>query len=138
MNYIFVIKIRRVIDLLLCPCSRIDVTILLFYKQFDMLYVVFSFSNYLNAYFWNNLIIKIGEKRKNRNVVGFRVLVDPWSRVVVPTGTRGPPPGPRLRGHVGSSWFRAVTDPRLEGEGSSRALVVPGGHLVLEALTAGN
>ena len=100
---IFVIKIRRVLDLLLCPCSQIDVTILLFYKQFDMLYIVFSFSNYLNAYFWNNLITKLGEKKKNRNVVGFRVLVDPWSRVVVPTGTRGPPPGPRLRGHVGTS-----------------------------------
>ena len=99
---IFVIKIRQVLDLLLCPCSRIDVTILLFYKQFDMLYIVLSFSNYLNAYFWNNLIIKLGEK-KNRNVVGFRVLVDPWSRVVLPTGTRGPPPDPRLRGHVGTS-----------------------------------
>ena len=77
-------------------------------------------------------------KRKIENVVGFRVLVDPWSRVVLPTGTRGPPPGPRLRGHVGTSWFRAVTDPRLEGESSSRALVVPGVHPVPEALTAGN
>ena len=103
-----------------------------------MLYIIFSFYNYLNAYFWNNLIINYGEKMKNRNVVGFRVLVDAWSRVVLPTGTRGPPPGPRLRGHVGTSWFRAVTDPRLEEEGSSRALIVLGGHPVLEALTAGN
>ena len=71
-------------------------------------------------------------------LLGFRVLVDPWSRVVLPTRTRGPPPGPRLRGHVGTNWFRAVTDPRLEREGSSRALVVPGGHPVLEALTTGN
>ena len=69
--------------------NRCDHTFI--YKQFDMLYVVFSFSNYLAAYFQNNLIIKLEEKRKNQNVVGFSVLVDPWSRVVLPTGTRGPP-----------------------------------------------
>ena len=82
MIFIFVIKIRRVLDLLLCPCRRIDLTILLLYKQFYMLYIVFSFYNYLNAHLWNNLII-IRERKGKIGMwqgLGFWQILGPGSQ----------------------------------------------------------
>ena len=73
---------QTVLDLLLCPCRRIDLTILLLYKQFYMLYIVFSFYNYLNAHFWNNLIIIRERKRKTEmwQGLGFWQILGPGSQ----------------------------------------------------------